>query len=131
VIGIDTNVLIRYLVQDESFQARKATALIERRLSEANPGFLSTVVMAEAAWVLERSYGLGNEQIANIFERILQSAVFVVERDEEVSLATSMLKEGAGSFPDALIGALATSAGCSKTLTFDRRALRIPGFAAV
>jgi hypothetical protein len=58
VIGLDTNILVRYLAQDDPMQSRKATQIFEHRLTEANPGFLSLVTMVEAAWVLERAYSL-------------------------------------------------------------------------
>jgi predicted nucleic-acid-binding protein len=85
--------------------------------------------MAETAWVLERAYGLADDQIAAAIERTLQADVLVVESEQEVFTAMIALKEGRGSFADALIGALGAKAGCSQTLTFDRKALRLQGFA--
>ncbi len=128
MIGLDTNVLVRHLAQDDHLQSPKATALIEVRLTEGNPGFISTVVMFETAWVLERSYALANHEIAAAIERILQIENLVVENQSEVFTAMTALKEGHGSFADALIGAINAQAGCSRTLTFDRKALRLPGF---
>ena len=128
MIGLDTNVLVRYLVQDDAAQSAKATQFIERQLSPAEPGFISAVVMAETAWVLRRSYGWAGSELASILERILQADALVVEAEEQVSEAVAALKVGAGSFTDALIGALARKAGCSHTVTFDRKALRLEGF---
>jgi predicted nucleic-acid-binding protein len=128
MIGLDTNILVRHLTQDDPVQSPRATELIERRLTERNPGFVSTVVMAEIAWVLERAYRLQDQEIASAIERILQIEAFVVENEHEVFTAMTALKEGRGSFADALIGALAAAAGCSRTLTFDRKALRLTGF---
>jgi predicted nucleic-acid-binding protein len=129
MIGLDTNVLVRYLTQDDPLQSRKATDLIERRLTEEDPGFVSVVAMAEIAWVLERAYGLADADIAAAIERMLQTDVLVVECEQEVFTAMTALKERRGAFADALVGALADKAGCSSTLTFDRKALRLPGFA--
>jgi len=129
MIGLDTNVLVRYLAQDDPVQSARATNLIERRLTESNPGFVSVVAMVETAWVLERAYGLAGRDIAAAIERTLQVDVLVVEREQEVFTAMTALKEGRGSFADALIAALGTSAGCPRTLTFDRKALRLSGFA--
>ncbi|HXQ40891.1 MAG TPA: type II toxin-antitoxin system VapC family toxin [Candidatus Udaeobacter sp.] len=129
MIGLDTNVLVRYLAQDDPVQSAKATKLIERHLSEDNPGFVGVVAMVETAWVLERAYGLDGRDIAAAIERTLQVDVLVVEREQDVFTAMTALKEGRGSFADALIAALGISAGCSYTLTFDRRALRLSGFA--
>lgn len=128
MIGLDTNVLIRYLAQDDPGQSRRATEIIERRLSLLNPGFLSVVALAEMAWVLDRAYGLPDRDIAAAIERVLQTDVLVVDNEQEVFAAMIALKEGRGSFADALIGALGAKAGCSATLTFDQRALRLPGF---
>ena len=128
MIGLDTNVLVRYLTQDDPEQSRTATDLIERRLSEDEPGFISVVAMAETVWVLERAYGLGGGDIAAAVERVLQADVLVVENEQEVFAAMTALKDGRGSFADALISALDASAGCTHTVTFDRKALRLAGF---
>ena len=128
MIGLDTNVLVRYLAQDDPVQSPKATELIERRLTTEEPGFVSILAVAEIAWVLERAYGLSAREIAAAIEPTLQAEVLVVESEQEVFTATVALKEGRGSFADALIGTLGEKAGCSRTLTFDRRAQRLPGF---
>jgi predicted nucleic-acid-binding protein len=128
MIGIDTNVLVRYLTQDDPVQSRRATEFIERQLTEDNPGYVSAVVMAETVWVLERAYELENTEIADCIERILQAAVLVVQNEQEVFAAMTVVKDAQGSFADGLILALATKAGCSKTVIFDRRALRLAGF---
>jgi predicted nucleic-acid-binding protein len=128
VIGLDTNILVRYLVQDDPVQSPIATHLIERRLSEDDPGFVTIVAMVETAWVLERIYGFSDADIAAAIERMLQIDLLVVENEQDVFTAMVELAEGRGSFADALIGARGAGAGCSHTLTFDRKALRIPGF---
>ena len=128
MIGLDTNVVVRYLVQDDPVQSRRATELIEHRLSSRNPGFISVVAIAETVWVLDRAYRFSDEDIVAAIERTLQADVLVVENEQEVFAAMIALKEGRGAFADALIGALGAKAGCSATLTFDRRALRLPDF---
>ena len=128
MIGLDTNILVRYLAQDDPVQSPKATELIEERLTGENPGFVSVVAMVETAWVLDRAYGLANHEIAAAIERTLQADVLVVENEQEVFATMIALREGHGSFADALIGGLGGRAGCTRTLTFDRRAARLPGF---
>jgi predicted nucleic-acid-binding protein len=128
VIGLDTNILVRYLAQDDPIQSPKATAVIEQRLTEENPGFVSVVAMVETVWVLDRAYGLASSDIAAAIERMLQTDVLRIENEQDVFTAMIALKEGRGAFADALIGALGTRAGCSRTLTFDRNALRPPRF---
>ena len=128
MIGLDTNILVRYLAQDDPLQSAKASDIIERRLTEENPGFVSTVAIVETVWVLDRAYGLGNDEIAAAIERTLQIEVLVVENEQEIFTAMIALKQGKGSFADAIILALGAKAGCSYTLTFDQKACRIVGF---
>ncbi len=128
MIGLDTKIIVRYLTQDDPIQSPKASRLIERELTRSSPGFVSVVVIAETAWVLERAYGQGDLQIAAVIESMLQTDVFVLDREQEVFAAMIALKGGEGSFADALVGALGTTAGCSHTLTFDWKAARLSGF---
>ena len=129
MIGLDTNVLVRYITQDDPVQSAKATAWIEERLTPDNPGFISVVAMAETVWVLERTYAVSDRHIAAFIERSLRADVLVVENEQQVFTAMITFKESLGSFADALIAALGTEAGCFVTLTFDQKALRLPGFA--
>ena len=128
MIGLDTNILVRYLAQDDPVQSPRATDVIEFRLTGRNLGFISVVAMVETVWVLDRAYGLADDEIAAAIERILQADTLAVEAEQEVFAAMIALKEGSGSFADALIGALGIKAGCSSTLTFDKTASRLPGF---
>jgi len=128
VIGLDTNVLVRYLAQDDPVQSARATRLIEEELTERNPGFVSVVTMVETVWVLGRAYGLSDRQVAATIERVLQTDVLVVENEQEVFAAIIALRRGTPSFADALIAALGKRAGCAYTVTFDQRASRTPGF---
>jgi predicted nucleic-acid-binding protein len=128
MIGLDTNILVRYLAQDDPIQSPKATEIVERRLTERDPGFISVMAIVETAWVLDRAYGLTDHEVAAAIERILQADVLLVENEQEVFAAMVALRDGNGSFADALIAALGARAGCARTLTFDRKALRLPGF---
>jgi predicted nucleic-acid-binding protein len=128
MIGLDTNILVRYLTQDDSVQSPKATEIIERRLTRNNSGFLSIVAMAETVWVLDRVYHFADHEIAAAIERTLQIECLIVEDEQEVFTAMVALKEGRGSFADALIGALGARVGCVHTLTFDPKASRLPKF---
>jgi predicted nucleic-acid-binding protein len=128
MIGLDTNILVRYLTQDDPVQSRKATEILERRLTEDNPGFVSIVAMVETVWVLGGAYGFSGARIAAAVERMLRADVIVVESEFEVFTAMIAVKEGRGSFADAIIAGLGAKANCSCTLTFDEKALRIAGF---
>src|SRR6185312_4437726 len=128
MIGLDTNILVRYLTEDDSVQSAKATEIIEQRLTAANRGFVSIVTMAEIVWVLDRAYGLSAKEITAAIERMLQVEVLLIENEQEVFAAMIALKRGQGAFADALIAELGAKAGCSHTLSFDKKALRLPGF---
>lgn len=129
MIGLDTNILVRYLTMDDPILSPKAARFIERDLSAENPGFVSVVTMAEIAWVLDRSYSFSKREIASGIERILSADTLVIEHERDVFAAMRLLARGGADFSDALIGGLARRAGCSHTVTFDRKASRLPGFA--
>jgi predicted nucleic-acid-binding protein len=128
MIGLDTNILVRFLTQDDPLQSPKATEIIEQRLTEEDPGFVSIVAMVETVWVLERAYRLPAHEIAAAVERMLQTDVLVIENEQEVFTAMIALKQGQVSFADSVIAALGARAGSSYTLTFDRTAARSRGF---
>jgi predicted nucleic-acid-binding protein len=128
MIGLDTNVLIRHLTQDDPVQSPKATQFIEQTLTEDAPGFVSLAVMVETAWVLERVYGQSASELAATIDRMLHIASLVVEAEQAVFTAMVTVKENHAPFVDALIGMLHARAGCVTTVTFDRRAARLPEF---
>ena len=131
MIGLDTNILVRYLAQDDPVQSAKASDILERRLTLRNPGYVSVIAMVETVWVLDRAYGLPAQEIAAAVERMLQVEVLVIENEQEVFRAMVALKQGHGSFADALIAGLGARVGCTRTLTFDRKATRLAGFQLV
>lgn len=128
MIGLDTNVLIRHLTQDDPIQSPKATQFIEQTLTEDSPGFVSLVVMAETVWVLESVYRQSAAQLADTVDRVLQIASLVIEAEQAVFTAMVAVKENRASFADALVGTLHAQAGCMTTVTFDRRAARLAEF---
>lgn len=131
MIGLDTNILVRYIMQDDPVQSPKATRIIERHFRGQDTAFLSLASILELVWVLESFYDLTGRQIAQTLERILQIETVMVQNEHEVSAAVQILKTRKGSFEDALIGALGAWAGCSSTLTFDKKASRLTGFEVI
>lgn len=129
--GLDTNVLIRYFTQDDPIQSRKATAIVERRLTPESPGFVSLVTMVEIVWVLASVYEQTGPQIAGVVERMLQADSLFVQNEQEVFTAAQALKSGHAAFADALVGASGEWAGCRSTLTFDKKAARLKTFEVV
>jgi predicted nucleic-acid-binding protein len=129
LIGLDTNVLVRYLAQDEPRQSATATRFIEGTLSAGNPGFVSTVTLCEIAWVLAESYDADRKRIRGVIENLLSTKQLVIEQAEVVWKALRAWEGAAADFSDALIGQLTMAHGGEKTLTFDRAAAKLPGFA--
>lgn len=128
MIGLDANILLRYLTQDDPIQSPKATALIEDGLSEGNPGFISIVAMVETVWVLDRHYHFRRDQIAMTIEGLLRADSLVIDHEQDVFEAMAALRDRRGEFADALIGVLSLKAGCSRILTFDGGTGGLPGF---
>lgn len=129
MIGIDTNVLVRHLVQDDPDQAAKAERLIDTCSAE-EPGFINRVVLCELVWVLESGYGYAREKIAFALEKILRIRQFAIEDSQEAWLSLNAYRSG-GDFADALIAAVNLRNGCTHTATFDRKAARQAGFDAL
>lgn len=130
MIGLDTNVLVRYLAQDDARQGKRAIALIEEELSASRPGYISVVVLAELCWVLKRRYAATRREIADVLDDLLAMAVFVIERRDVVQLALQRFRadgRARSSFADFLIAELARDAGCADIFTFDKGAIRGAG----
>jgi predicted nucleic-acid-binding protein len=125
VIGLDTNVLVRYIVQDEPAQARSATQLIERVLTPEHPGFVNCVVMCELVWVLESAYGFARAQIIPVLRQLLATVEIRIESADRVSLALRSYESCSADFADHLVGILNQDRGCETTYTFDRKAGRL------
>ena len=121
----DTNVLVRYLAQDDPAQSARATRLIERELGERDPGYISLVVLVEVCWVLKRLYSATVAELHETVRDLLEARQLVVERRATVSAALASLGDGSGDFADALIGECARAAGCQRTVTFNKAAVRL------
>ena len=128
MIGLDTNVLVRFLTFDDPKQSSRAAQIIEHELSEDAPGFVSVVVLTELSWVLASRYGRGRAAIAETMRGLLRLDCLQFEHPRAVATAVAAAAESNADFADALIGAIAAEAGCERTLTFDRRAARLSGF---
>ena len=130
MIGLDTNVLVRYIMQDDPKQSPKATKLIES-LDGDNPGYVTMVSVVELYWVLTSSYELTGEQVAQALEAILRTKQFLVERADQVLRALRVFGEGKSDFADCLIERSAAGAGCERTMTFDVGASKHAGMTLI
>jgi predicted nucleic-acid-binding protein len=121
VIGLDTNVVVRYLIRDDPAQAVAAVRMIDSLSADA-PGFLSLVVIAELVWVLETSYDFKKNQIVQVLENLLRSKEVVIERADVVAQALQTFGAGRAGFTDCLIERCGHAAECRYTATFDKHA---------
>jgi predicted nucleic-acid-binding protein len=128
--GIDTNILVRFLVQDDAEQARRATEFLTVECSADNPGFVNHIVLCELVWVLEGFYGYSRERVALALEGIIGADQLRIDEREDAFGALREYQDGA-DFPDALIGTANQRLGCAYTATFDRAAAKRTGFRAL
>lgn len=127
MIGLDTNVLVRYLAQDDRTQSPLATRFIEGSLSQDEPGFVPTIVLCELVWVLETSYEFDRERVAAVLDGLLRAQQLKFEDPDAASQALRDFQTSKADYVDCLIQRLGSIAGCSHTVTFDRAASRIAG----
>jgi predicted nucleic-acid-binding protein len=128
VIGLDTNVVIRYLTQDDQRQANIANRLFEKTLTPEKPGFISLVVLCETAWVLEDSYEMDQARIRAVIEGLLISRQLQLESKDVVWKALRGWNSGAAGFTDVLIGEVCLAAGAEHVATFDKAASKLAAF---
>ncbi len=130
MIGLDTNVLVRYIMQDDPKQSRKATSLIEP-ISDNHPGFITVVSILELYWVLTTCYGLTNDQVKRALDVLLRTRQIIVDRADQVLRALRVFETGKADFADCLIERTASSVGCEQTLTFDVNAAKYAGMSLI
>jgi len=131
MLGVDTNVLIRYLIRDDQPQYEKARRLIDREVSKGDPLLVSLLVLLESEWVLRSKYGLPKSEIVAAFSAMLEATDLVFEDEPSIEHAIYLWKDSSADFADCLIDARNLRLGCRATATFDGRALRLAGFVAV
>jgi predicted nucleic-acid-binding protein len=126
MIGLDTNILVRYLTLDDAAQTAAATRVMNS-LSSDSSGFISLIVLAELVWVLGISYRYHKKEIEQVVENLLLSKELIIERKEIVLQAFRAFKTGRADFADYLIERCAHAAECEFTLTFDQKAATVSG----
>ena len=128
MIGIDTNILVRYFTQDNLEQAQIVEQVISSYATSPNSLFINNIVMCELIWVLERGYKYSKEAIGAVIKQMLSTEEFAFENQELLWLALSQYTQNKLDFSDALIGEINKEFGCSKTLTFDQAAMKANNF---
>ncbi|MGH8541421.1 MAG: PIN domain-containing protein [Stenotrophobium sp.] len=130
MIGLDTNILVRYIMQDDAKQSAQASKLVEA-LTADNPGFVALVSVVELVWVLDSCYGLKRAQVGEVLDGLLRTKEIVMERAETVWKAVRVYQRSAADFADCLIERSAASEGCECTITFDRGAAKNCGMTLI
>ena len=129
--GIDTNVLVRYLVQDDPEQAELATAYLQDINSKRETCFINNIVLCELVWGPQTAYKLSRTEIIATLEMLLKTNIFEFENKEAAWWSLRQMKQGKADFSDYLIGKLNTSAGCIDTVSFDSKLKGVEGFSSL
>jgi predicted nucleic-acid-binding protein len=131
MLGVDTNVLVRFLVRDDEAQFEKTHKLIKREVAAGRRVFIGQLVLLETEWVLRSRYGLSKNQIIETISGLLDTADVQFEDEPAIEEALFTWKDAAADFADCLIGAKNRRLGCRATATFDAKAAKLPGFVVV
>jgi predicted nucleic-acid-binding protein len=131
VTGLDTNVLARYLTEDDPVQSRRAADLIRTVTIRGGRCYISAIVLCELAWVLRRAYRVSQRDLVETLDRILATTQFVIGDKDLVRQGLDAYRAGRADFADYVIGAVHADAGCAKTATFDRRLRGAGGFQVI
>lgn len=130
MLGVDTNVLVRFLVRDDEAQFEKARKLIKREVAAGRCVFVSQLVLLETEWVLRSRYSLPKNMIIEAILGLLNATDVRFEDEPTIEEALFIWKDTTADFADCLIGAKNRRLGCRATVTFDAKASRLPGFIA-
>lgn len=125
MIGIDTNVLVRYVLQDDAKQSHQATRFVEQECSIDSPGFINGVVLCEFVWVLETAYEYQREDIAKLLTMILRTRQFHVYQADIIWQSLNSYQKGLADFADNYIANLNHQNNCTYTVSFDKKAAKI------
>lgn len=131
MIGLDTNILVRFVTKDDDIQARKAYEVLTQSCSEQNQGFVSTIVLIELVWVLQSCYEYEKAYIIQTLESLILAKEICLEHSDSVQKACNYFSLKNVDFSDTLIGIINKSYGCKTTVTFDKKAAKISEFTEV
>lgn len=125
MIGLDTNVVIRYLTQDDPKQSAIANRIIEQELTEKNQGYITLISLIEITWVLESCYEQSKNDVINVLDLLLTIKQISIEKTDLVYLALKRFRTGSADFSDALITLVCEDAGCKRVVSFDKKAVTV------
>ncbi len=130
MIALDTNVLVRFLVEDDAAQAEQARALLQKAVDTGSRCFVSDVVVCEVVWVLATSYKFRRAEISEVLSRLLRARNLAFSSSDQLARASESYSTGRGDFADYLIREHARASGCEAVATFEGKLLKEPGFVA-
>lgn len=125
--ALDTSVLVRYVVQDDSGQGAAAKRLIDRCIAEGRSIFVPVTVTLELEWVLRASFGCTKDDVLHVLSTLFSAAELTFESERALEVALHLYREGSADFADCLHVALATQAGEPPMWTFDKGAAQVAG----
>ena len=128
MIGLDTNILVRYLAQDDPKQSAVVTRLIENDYDREDYCFINRIVLCELVWVLQRAYKIEKSKIIDIIEQLLHTTQFNCQSPDIIWKALNLYKKGSADFADYLSSAINQNQGCEYTMSFDKKALKSEGY---
>ena len=131
MLGIDTNVLVRLLVEDDKAQSRRARHLVDTAVAAGESLFVSLLVLLETEWVLRSRYRIIKKDILEVFSRILDSVELAFEDEASIEEAVFRWRDSSADFADCLIGVRNQRLGCRATATFDAAAVKLAGYVSV
>jgi predicted nucleic-acid-binding protein len=126
--GLDTNVLVRFIVKDDAAQAEVAVSRLQAIRAAGEKAFINSVVLCETLWVLDSVYGYSRDLITQTVERMLRISHFKLQDGDLTRMALHDFRLSKAGFADCLIGRINAGAGCGKTLSFDQTTARLPHF---
>lgn len=126
IVGVDTNVLLRFIVRDDPRQARAAVAFFREQKRRAALVFINHVVLSEFVWVLARRYRFGKRELVRVIEQLLETKGLAFENDLVVTAAFETFRDSKADFADCLISEINAVGGCEKTYSFDRAVSLLP-----
>ncbi|HJS91207.1 MAG TPA: type II toxin-antitoxin system VapC family toxin [Steroidobacteraceae bacterium] len=131
MLGLDTNVLVRFLIRDDEAQFERARRLIQRETGRGEAVLISLLVLLETEWVLRSRYGLQKSEIAGVFSSLLDTTELIFEDEASIERALFIWRESSAQFADCMIGARHWALDCRATASFDAVASRLPGFVRI
>lgn len=126
--GLDTNILVRYIVQDDPVQGEKVAQFIEKTVAEDETCFINNIVLCELVWVLESAYGYRKEEIADVLEKLLRTNIFHFESKDAAWWSLREYQKSKADFSDCLISRLNKNHGYMETISFDKGVREVEGF---